>query len=585
MPKGNLNIGLDIGNFSLKAVILERVSGKIYLRQAMIVEKLQGIDREDISTSSFIVKALKDNIHFSQAYKPNLVFSLAGPYIRLKSISQLITTNKIDRTFDHAIWFRPDITEDVPFKKPVVDYWVLSNTIKKGTPVEVMAVCADEQLISNTVIALGDMGFTISGAEIDHTAIFRSVKYSGIVETEDKDFIFLDIGAKVSKIGIVKDDRLILVKDMMIGSNNLTTTLASNLNISLEEAEDKKKKTNFFPEDKQSISPEQESLIVAARPVIDKLIGEVERTLFLYKLSSKKDTPRKMLLLGGGARLKGLDRMLAKELNKDVEIFNPLKNIHFDESLVAGRNPQEIGHLLSVAIGLGLFLFEPKSVRSLNLIPVIFRPQRSKAFGLERLNPLTVLTSVFSILFAIYFGLLIYKFSLDRKLVSVGKDWNRLQQEAAEIKKINEAKSELAKKEEFVTKIASEQYLMSFLLKTLSELVPDGAWLVNVTLSGEMEEFAVEAEAKEEKKSLLDLDMLPSDDIFATKPKKPVVEKRSIKILVITGRSLFPGLVPQMMTSLKKVALFSDVTLKDFQEEEVTGKKIINFKISCKIRT
>ena len=245
MPKQSLNIGLDIGNFSLKAVILERVADKIHLRQLVIAEQLKGIDREDISPTSFIAKTLKDNIHLPSGSKASVTLSLSGPYIRLKKASQMIISSRIDGAFDHAVWSRPDIVEDVPFK-PTVDYWVLSDKIKQGAPIDIMAVCANEQLISKTVISLQEIGFTVLGIEIDHTAILRSMEYCGILKGEKKDFIFLDIGAKFSKMGIVRNNKIVLVKDMMVGGNNLTATLASNLNISLEDAEKKKKKLNFF---------------------------------------------------------------------------------------------------------------------------------------------------------------------------------------------------------------------------------------------------------------------------------------------------------------------------------------------------
>ncbi len=53
--------------------------------------------------------------------------------------------------------------------------------------------------------------------------------------------------------------------------------------------------------------------------------------------------------------------------------------------------------------------------------------------------------------------------------------------------------------------------------------------------------------------------------------------------MTVRGKSLFPGLVPQIMKRFKNHKLFSDVVLKDFQEEEMAGKKVISFEISCKI--
>jgi hypothetical protein len=63
------------------------------------------------------------------------------------------------------------------------------------------------------------------------------------------------------------------------------------------------------------------SILMALRPVAERLVSEVQRSVAFTQENRGTAPPGKLLLTGGGARLQGLDRMLAETLEIPVEIW------------------------------------------------------------------------------------------------------------------------------------------------------------------------------------------------------------------------------------------------------------------------
>jgi hypothetical protein len=90
------------------------------------------------------------------------------------------------------------------------------------------------------------------------------------------------------------------------------------------------------------------------RPVLERLVAEMSRSLDYYKNQFHVERFDRLLLTGGGANLKNLPSYLSEELHLPVERFNPLTKILFDPSQIDSKLLDEIGPVFAVAAGIAL---------------------------------------------------------------------------------------------------------------------------------------------------------------------------------------------------------------------------------------
>jgi len=88
-------------------------------------------------------------------------------------------------------------------------------------------------------------------------------------------------------------------------------------------------------------------------PVLNKLLGEIRRSFDYYETQSRKKTVERVVLLGGSARLKNVNRFLANKLGIPVEHFATFRNVEVEK----GIDPEFLGEKefqLGVCLGLAL---------------------------------------------------------------------------------------------------------------------------------------------------------------------------------------------------------------------------------------
>jgi len=87
----------------------------------------------------------------------------------------------------------------------------------------------------------------------------------------------------------------------------------------------------------------------AITPVARDLVAEIHRSIDFYISQNPDRSINRVLITGGSANLRNLDKYLSQEIKMPVEIFNPLKNVSGGETV-----PENFATHLSIAVGLGM---------------------------------------------------------------------------------------------------------------------------------------------------------------------------------------------------------------------------------------
>jgi type IV pilus assembly protein PilM len=185
-----------------------------------------------------------------------------------------------------------------------------------------------------------DSNLRLEALEIESFAFMRS-----LIRQEKDPFVILDIGGRASSITIVDGGVIRVSHSLDFYGFTLTRAISQKLNISLERAEELKKRKGIEKGVENLISP-------ILLPIIDKMIFSTERAINTYRSSNPRRELKKIILSGGGALLPGLEEYCSLKLQKKVEIGNPFKDVAYPP--VLNEIIKKTGPAFSTAVGLAM---------------------------------------------------------------------------------------------------------------------------------------------------------------------------------------------------------------------------------------
>ena len=176
-------------------------------------------------------------------------------------------------------------------------------------------------------------------------------------EKEEKDEeniiinIILSIGASSTILTLVEKKNLKFTRNILIGGNDITKAIAKSLNITFEEAEKLKRETEIVlgPETEEEKKNESEKIILI---ILNQMAKEVRKSLSYYKTQSQKVKYNKLILSGGCAKIKNIDKFLSEQLEIPLIIGDPLEEIKIDERVFDIEKIKIFKESLATVIGL-----------------------------------------------------------------------------------------------------------------------------------------------------------------------------------------------------------------------------------------
>ena len=89
-------------------------------------------------------------------------------------------------------------------------------------------------------------------------------------------------------------------------------------------------------------------------PHIGDLVTEIRRSLDYYQTRSRSAVVNQILLAGGLARLKNLDRTVAAELGLTTAVASPFVNVKVNPQAFPPDRLEALGPTMAVAVGLAM---------------------------------------------------------------------------------------------------------------------------------------------------------------------------------------------------------------------------------------
>lgn len=187
-----------------------------------------------------------------------------------------------------------------------------------------------------------------------------------VAEEEEGDaIVILDIGADKTDV-VITDGDSIWLRNLPIGGNHFTRALTKDLKLTFAKAEHLKRNATKAPDPKK--------LYQAMRPVFQDFVGELQRSIGFFASTHRGTTIKKIVGMGNGFRLPGLQKFLQQNLQYKVEKVGAFNGLVGDD-VIKDQTFLDNVMSFSVAYGLALQGIEQTPIQT-NLLPQEIRVAR-----------------------------------------------------------------------------------------------------------------------------------------------------------------------------------------------------------------
>ncbi len=340
VKKQQLTIGLDIGSHAVKICELAQAGTKLKLLSlgsARLPEgAVQDGELKNPAVVAGVIRKLLDNLKIKGK---KVGISISGYSVILKKINLAVMSAK-----DLDSHIQSEAEQYIPFDLSDVylDYQDLHTNSDNEPRTDVMLVAAKREVVDAYLQMLRSIGLTPVLVDVDAFALENSYE---INFGQEGNVVLVDIGSSKMNINIISRGASLFARDVVLGSRQLSEQIQERFDLEFDEAEGFK--TGQVPA--AAKQAELEEIFVGTTT---QWIMEIKKAIDFYN-SNFPDSPlTKIVLSGGGAKVKGLDRFFSEETGLPVELFNPFAHTEIDASRI---DPDYINALApEMAISMGL---------------------------------------------------------------------------------------------------------------------------------------------------------------------------------------------------------------------------------------
>lgn len=456
---GKIVTGLDIGTGSIKIVQMRKGPSGLEVVKALSRDIPYNKDEEKYPDKDAIKDTIR-NLLKDNNVKPSHVVSSIPRYLAAVKYVTLPSNNK--KEIKEMLEYEAEKQIPFPIDKAEWDFQILDGESRDESSILLVAV--KKNIIEEHLSLLKECGLKPDVIDINSFAIFNSINNTN--QLKEKSVIALiDIGSRMLEINIIKEGVLRFTRSASVSCDDLTQMMQKELNIDSERAERLKREYGLIAPEAGELA--ESPIAKVTKQWLSGLIYEIRRSLDAYKVEQYGGRVEKILLIGGGAKLKGLVDILKDRLDIEVGIANPLKNISYSSSvsIVADMEP-----VFASAIGLSLRENIKNSIE-INLIPAWveeekrLKMRRSIRFVATSLVTLTIAAVVIA---------------LTDKAKASWSQLNRLDSQLDELNLVHSQVERVKKQKDVIEEYQWEGATILEVLLALSKFSPPDIYLTNL---------------------------------------------------------------------------------------------------------
>lgn len=342
-------LGLDISSTSVKLLELAQ-DGDSYRVQNLVVEPLpdNAMTEKNIQDVEAVGETIKKAVKRSGTKIKDAAVAVAGSAVITKVIN--MPANLSEDEMEEQIAMEADQYIPYPLEEINLDFEIMGPTENNQDMVDVLLAASRIENIElrSAALDIGGLHAKIVDVEaytIEHSSSLIAHQFEG--DIRGKIIAVIDIGATMTSLNIIEDEKLIYTREQSFGGKQLTEEIMRRYGLAYEEAGKLKKEgglpDNYIPE--------------VLEPFKETIAQQVSRFLQFFYTSGQHNSVDMIVLAGGCASIPGIDELVESQLDTPTVIANPFANM----TLSSRVNPQALSNdapALMIACGLALRSFD-----------------------------------------------------------------------------------------------------------------------------------------------------------------------------------------------------------------------------------
>lgn len=347
-PKKPPLVGVDISSTAVKLLQLSQAGGR-YRVEHYAIEPLppNAVVEKNIVEVEAVGEAVRRALARSGAKVKHAAAAVAGSAVITRIVP--MPAELSDEDLEGQIQVEANQYIPYPIEEVSLDFEVLGPVRDNPEMNNILLAASRTENVDMRVAALDLGGLTAQVIDVEAFAMENAFTLIADQLNVGRDALVavIDIGATMTTLSVLKNQRTIYSREQVFGGKQLTDEIMRRYGLSYEEAGRAKRKGGL-PE-----SYETEAL----QPFKESLVQQISRLLQFFYAGSEFSKVDQVVLAGGCASIEGINTMLEEQLGLPCVVANPLARMSLSSRVQAQSLTQDAPALM-IAVGLAMRSFD-----------------------------------------------------------------------------------------------------------------------------------------------------------------------------------------------------------------------------------
>jgi type IV pilus assembly protein PilM len=337
-------VGLDIGNRTVRAVELKNPGSAKpqLLRHASVALPEGAVHRGEVLEVATVSSAIKQLWSAGGFKTKNVVLGMGGARVLARELS---VPKAPLAQIKESLPFHVQELLPVPVSDALLDFYPISEEDgEQGAVVKGLLVAAIKDAVTANVEAAMHAGLQPKGIDFVPFAVSRAL---APVQQAKGRMALVDVGFSSTNVVIVVDGVPQFVRIVPGGGEDITSAFVNDLQLDPVTAEAKKRELGLT----RAASAEDQVYAEVLFRAAGELLGSIRNTLNYYAATRPQAPLERIVLTGGGSRLRAFDVALAQASGIPVERSTALARVSLPKTRATDGAYDDVDVALGLALG------------------------------------------------------------------------------------------------------------------------------------------------------------------------------------------------------------------------------------------